>query len=398
MLIKNKTVKKVIIHLGLHKTGTTSIQHALLANTSLLAKYDISYPKFNMGNGVLANHSWPLLSLFLNKPLEYHLNKSHLIDQSKLEKNNKNTQLELKKCLEKSSILLLSGEGLSLLKNEELTKLKSFLDSLTNNKIEFEFHYFTRSTVNFISSIIQERLKGGTREDIIIKDLVNSAPQNNYRNLNLLKDVFPCANITEHNFEKSCEHPGGPESYFIENILNIDTVTETLNKTKPQNSSLSIQSYELIKIYLEQSKDEKFPPINNTTHKKNLSLLAKIKGKKFVIHNRIQQKIIKEAINEKTNKSWETFFDSIIKVDNQDIWSDADLENIKKIITELDPLGKKIIINYFRDEAVRLSTVDLKLAVELMSIAKKFRPNGNFINSKYDEFVQKFNHQILKNS
>ena len=67
---KKKTkIKEIILHVGLHKTATASIQRTLYLNDELLKKKDYLYPKCWP-----YNHSIPIYSAFCDHPENYHIN------------------------------------------------------------------------------------------------------------------------------------------------------------------------------------------------------------------------------------------------------------------------------------------------------------------------------------
>ena len=69
--------RRVILHVGLHKTATTSLQATCLANRVALAHQGICYPDFRhplQPEQSMANHSVPLVSMVHPKPHEYHMN------------------------------------------------------------------------------------------------------------------------------------------------------------------------------------------------------------------------------------------------------------------------------------------------------------------------------------
>ncbi len=59
---------RFVIHIGMHKTGTTSIQAALHGARDALAERGVLYPDLG------PNHSHPLVSIFCGAPLDYYVN------------------------------------------------------------------------------------------------------------------------------------------------------------------------------------------------------------------------------------------------------------------------------------------------------------------------------------
>jgi hypothetical protein len=49
--------KRLVLHIGVHKTGSTSVQNALAANAGLLARHGILYPKYPGAPAQVTNHN-----------------------------------------------------------------------------------------------------------------------------------------------------------------------------------------------------------------------------------------------------------------------------------------------------------------------------------------------------
>ena len=63
---------KIILHVGLHKTGTTSLQSYFGKNRKELKSLGVLYPEFSINNFTPNNHSWPIKNLTMNHPNQYH--------------------------------------------------------------------------------------------------------------------------------------------------------------------------------------------------------------------------------------------------------------------------------------------------------------------------------------
>jgi hypothetical protein len=75
-------ISEIFLHIGLHKTATTSIQKTLFLkkNSKLLEAHGYFYPKHWPDN-----HSIPLYSIFCDFPEKYHINikKGYSINEIK---------------------------------------------------------------------------------------------------------------------------------------------------------------------------------------------------------------------------------------------------------------------------------------------------------------------------
>jgi len=151
-------MKRVILHIGTGKTGTSSIQDTLGANKKLLLRHDIYYPQ-NIAN----NHIFTFPPIFLDNPAEaIPLKKLGIKEKKEVDKKCnelKKTWIdEFDNC--NSSNFILSAEDLSL---------SSFNKNAIERMKQFLLEYFDSITViayvrhfnGLISSQIQQMMKNG---------------------------------------------------------------------------------------------------------------------------------------------------------------------------------------------------------------------------------------------
>src|SRR3954470_5374967 len=112
------------IHIGVHKTGTKSIQHTLSENREKLLEHGInSFPGH-------PNHGPTLISLLSETPHEDTRNiRKHVDTPEKAASFNASTAHEITKALarNRSRKMVISGEGLSGLSVREMHRLKLLL-------------------------------------------------------------------------------------------------------------------------------------------------------------------------------------------------------------------------------------------------------------------------------
>jgi len=338
---------KIILHVGLHKTGTTSLQNYFGSNREILKSLGILYPALSINHFTPNNHSWPLKNLTMIAPEHYHLNITNNILNEELSAvvESLNTQFSMLG-ESKESTLLLSGEGVSTLKADELTTLKEKLLSISTKDVGIEVHYFTRNTADYISSVIQQRLKGGTREDIILTGLANISPFKSFLNHRLYNKVFTGALIKEHSYEKACAYIGGLEAYFSENILNIEQSTLPYIPQR-ENSSLSHISFQLIRYYLQHSNKYARVPIEGSRYKKNIKTLSQISGDKFMISDEQKYKLMALIEKPAHRKDWTLFFkDKNLPLENM-CWDNFDVVEVKRHLNLVDIECQQVLIDFF---------------------------------------------------
>lgn len=63
--------RQLVLSVGLHKTGTTSIQQTCAANRRALLSAGFIYPEFSFDGKRVANHSGALHFMFRKEPAKY---------------------------------------------------------------------------------------------------------------------------------------------------------------------------------------------------------------------------------------------------------------------------------------------------------------------------------------
>ena len=145
----------IYLHIGVHKTGTTSIQQTMKRQREMLLGHDINYL------GMRENHGAVFLSLLSDAPERYRRNVDKRNDTpEKAAAYNERNEQELLELLSanRSSKLLISGEGLSLLPPASVAKMKEILDPYAD---AYRIIVYVRDPYEFTSSSLQQHFKAG---------------------------------------------------------------------------------------------------------------------------------------------------------------------------------------------------------------------------------------------
>ncbi len=121
-------MKKIYLHIGLHKTASTSLQESCAVNHGSLSSQNIHYPVFSCSGTSyqsIHNHSIPLFSLFTTSPEAYSVNIYWGVNDIEAVNNNYRKQME--EAFESQHDILLSGEDIGLLNANELSSLLKWL-------------------------------------------------------------------------------------------------------------------------------------------------------------------------------------------------------------------------------------------------------------------------------
>ncbi len=143
--------RRLIIHAGMHKTGSTTIQHYLNGDVLVDAHY-IKGPK--------ANHSLFFRSMFGDKPDDHRMYRLQGKDRDDVLQLGADQRAQLETALDECDIgtCVFSGEYVSKATRTELERSQAFF---SNWFLEIEVYAYMRSPVKFAVSMFQQHLKFG---------------------------------------------------------------------------------------------------------------------------------------------------------------------------------------------------------------------------------------------
>jgi hypothetical protein len=143
------------LHIGVQKTGTTSIQQTMFKNRDALLAQGINYLPFD------ANHGGFLISLLSEKPHKERRNIRRYVDTpEKAASYNASNRERLTQVLSgnQSPKILISGEGLSLIPEEDVRRLKQMFDPYA---AAYRVVVYARDPYEFANSASLQRIKSG---------------------------------------------------------------------------------------------------------------------------------------------------------------------------------------------------------------------------------------------
>ena len=225
-------MKTAILHAGLHKTGTTSIQESLNGYDD----GDIAYAKLGK-----KNHSNFLQTLFLKNNHFNHWTNLGLSAAEHKELVSVYWNTLNKQLLKRHSRIIFSGEELSALDTEALARLKSHFNA---HQRAIEVFVFVREPLGMTASLMQEMVKWGSllQNESTDGDAINYLLSERVGNL---LNVFgnDATHILHYEDALSNKYPRGVVDYFAE-ALGIRP--EDLPSIKSTNQSISETTYKLL--------------------------------------------------------------------------------------------------------------------------------------------------------
>lgn len=262
--------KTCVIHIGLHKTGSSSIQSSLHKNREILkSEFDINY------YGKQPNHG-TIFTLFSENIKHYrHLKHLRLTDEGGIDRFKSDLKTHLNHALKSntSPYFVLSGEDLSFLEGQEVKSLYEFLKPFFDS---FQIYAYVRDPMSYANSIGQQHVKAGMTFSDIKQQTFDLDPNHEvpislpgsvypfYRaRIEPYQTVFGTDNVEISNF--SAIHEGGEDvcTHFMEQAFGITGLPQSFEILRV-NESLASDA-----VYLAEALNNEIPVfVNNTLNQK----------------------------------------------------------------------------------------------------------------------------------
>lgn len=250
--VKLASVSKVCyLHVGLHKTASSSFQVTCAKNKDLLQKFGLTYPLFSCEAAKkfrLANHSYPMKSLYLENPADFSHNQRWGV-ANKIDEVNSSYESQFGHCLASSDNLIISGEEISKLKEQEISRL---IEKIQAYDYRLEVIALVRSPYSAICSSIQQVIKGGRYIELLsLNDRIPSSDSvvrfsrliarfSKIKILKNLRSVFGDS-LKLHSFDDACANPYGPVGFLLEEFLGQDPSAFEYVRSNESMSNLSVR-------------------------------------------------------------------------------------------------------------------------------------------------------------
>lgn len=358
--------RKLFLHIGLHKTGTTSIQKSLAGYKDDQTIYaDLGDP----------NHTIFMQTLFGdNNFYQYWQDRGFSINQhSELIKSNR---LILEKQIHKNfQNLIISGEGISTLNKDNLLNLKSYFSGFN---FTFKVLIFVRNPIDWTVSCIQENIK---------HRIISLKAYQIYTRIENMIAVFGKDNVEIHRYEDSFVEPyrGDIVKYFS-NVLNLKKSTK--NKQFFHNSSINEISFKLSYNFLQSPI---FTAKSNFLHRIRSNFIYELENI-FKGSQPINKKFFHEFVDWNDYKKVNQFLDQPYELEEANK-NDIESQSFSKYINDIDTV-------YVRDKLYRFlvendygpsdeGTInDLLMQVYCHSIRKSGITFANDIHKKKQIFIE----------
>lgn len=232
-----KKFERIVLHIGLHKTGTTTLQDFLYQyRLPLEQELQVLYPALHR------NYSQALYSAFAEQPEQYSVNIRNGLDTpAKVALvNEENLQALLKECAASTATqLILSGEDLSLLSSAGLQRLRDWLSPLAE---EMCVVCALRDPLKWSVSAAQSRIRGGhSYAEVNLEPPLQRARQR----LQRCAQVFGETGIKLIDFDAALQGEGGLPGAFFD-VLGLPRSWVSGKPVQRRNESMSLEAAYLI--------------------------------------------------------------------------------------------------------------------------------------------------------
>lgn len=229
-------MRRLLLHIGMHKTGTTTLQNTLFAHRDGLAGAGMHYVPLG------ANHSRPMFSIFSGRADKYPLNRrAGLTTKQTVESYVSEQKVALQTAIGgvTDGLTVISGEDISLLRKDAIPGLKNYFapyfDAIT-------IVVYVRPARSFINSMTVQAVKGGA----VLAALEANLPAPDYQwRFNKFIENFGAENVYFRLYDPKQFRHECIVADFLEAFGLYETLYPTLDVTS-ENTGLSQAGVEFL--------------------------------------------------------------------------------------------------------------------------------------------------------
>lgn len=396
----NSNIEHIFLHIGLPKTGSSSIQSTLFhkKNQIHLKKAGYLYP-----SSIERNHSSPLFSAFCDEPENYRLNikKGFSIDEIRLYNNRNLFFLEREIRNTNSSFLVLSSEEFPNFSCQNIVHFKEYLTSLTNNEVKIDIIVYVRLPLLRAISDIQQTIKNGDTE-LVAKRIIMQRTKHFFRErIEKFLEIFGKKHLKVYEFEKAIKHPFGLVGHFL-SVIGFNEKSIQPYKFITVNQRISQVSADIISYINFKKPIIINNQLNRERYREDCHCLFKIRGKPYDIR-RSDKEIIYEYSKEDTFWLKEQFNVDYTKkpfdIEKEDyVYGENICEDIEQAYTKASPVIRQLIYQYFQEEVkdTKMTTPNKKQFLKTLKKIEEKKSSKRLSLIKQLKLVK--NYHLIKQS
>jgi len=196
----------VFLHIGIHKTGTSSIQATLAANRKKLLSENIVFPE-----SLPSNHSHFFYDAFAREPERYHANRRHNLGRDEIHARSEEDLQRLAREFggQRGKTIVFSAEDACVLDAAEVVNMAQVIKAVVPQPT-FRVLVYTRNPVHYVASAVQENVKGNGLTMGRAKAIHIGGSRGRYQAIQeRYAAVFGAGAIVMRAFETAIDAPGG---------------------------------------------------------------------------------------------------------------------------------------------------------------------------------------------
>ncbi len=257
---------RCVIHIGMHKTGTTSIQKSLHGFSDAAFCY--------AGLGSSSNHSVAMFSMFSGTPERHHSNSALAVDPARMTAFVRAVEQDLATAIHAAGArtLIVSGEDIGKLGAPELMRMR---DRLRRDCEDIRIIGYVRPPGGFITSVFQQMVRSGGRPRFALQQ-VRPRYQRRFEKFDTL---FGRDRVTLKLFDRQSLTGGD----VVEDFCNTLGIALPRERIVISNESWPRQSVCLMFQYNRYCEDKGIRPMKGAEAKRLLALLPPLGQDRFTL-------------------------------------------------------------------------------------------------------------------
>ena len=370
--------KRLILHAGMPKTGTTTIQNTLYkCRDVLLAQNKCLYPS------IAANHTNSICTIFMNHPERHIANRmAGLAPGDEPARLQASYREALRKDMDTDNwdLCVISAEGVSNLNHDELGKIRDWFQNYCSTA---RVLFYVRNPVDYTRSVIQQLLKGGEK----LGDLYKNLPVPNFKGkISNAIQAFGRENVEIIDFHAASNSDGGLLGSFSDLLRFPPTIRkELLDREVRENESMSFSAAHILDYINTKTPvfvDGKLSVLRTGLEQ---SMAQRIGGKKFDIPV-VVQRLCYESTRDDVAWLNETFGTNLFQNDfverGKDVVPVSDfIDALHKIATVMsEQLGAIAAMKACNEGIKALGRRDFGMADALLERASGLAPSDRYVS------------------
>lgn len=373
--------RKIILHFGLPKTGTTTIQNVFHANRDFLLRQEgVLYPS------LAPNLTTPLCTIFQDEPHQHIANKMAGLtteEESARQKKYRDS-LEAEISSHAWNTLLLSAEGVSNLSAREIADLRSWGEKYS---LDWSVIVCVRHPIAYVRSVTQQLMKGGDT----LQQLYEQPPLPNFRGkISNVISVFGQENVQVFDFDAAIKDCGGIVAAFADQVgLTAASRDFLASRAISENESLSLEA-----VHILDSLNRQFPMFADNARAPRrsgpgheLAYISRIEGQKFDIPHLVKENIRSWSREDVAWLNGTFGFDLYRDVTDfvshtessrevpTEAWSETTIDNVAEIIGEL--VTESVFHRVLNGGKAALAQGNLDRAASMFQEAARLEPEAS---------------------